>query len=112
MNSKQRTCEAIQSGSCWLQRRLGVDVGRRAQHRDEDLGAADLTGGAVDDGDGVAGVVDEQLVAGAVDLAHRALQAALEALIEQAELAVAIRLAGVGHGVLLPQQLQGDALCA
>ena len=33
-----------------------------------------------------------------------------EAVIEQAELAVAIRLAGVRGGVLLPQQLQGDAL--
>ena len=65
---------------------------------------------AIDDRHRVAGVVDEQFVAGAVDLAHRALQALREAMIEPAELAVAIRLAGMGAAVLLPQQLQGDAL--
>ena len=90
--------------------RLGVGIRRRAQHGDEDLGAADLAAAGVDDRHRVAGVVDEQLVAGAVDLAHRALQALREAVIEQAELAVAIRLAGMGLGVLFPQQLQGDAL--
>jgi hypothetical protein len=43
-----------------------------------------------------------------VHLAHRALETALEAFEEQAELAIAIRLAGMGRGVLFPQQLQGD----
>ena len=47
---------------------------------------------------------------GLVWLAHRPLQALGEAVIEKAELAAAIRLAGMGLGVLFPQQLQGDAL--
>jgi len=89
-------------------RRLGVDIARRAQHRDEDLGTADFAGGAIDDGGFVAGVVDEQLVAGAVHLAHGALETALEAFEQQTELAIAIRLTGVGNGVFFPQQLQGD----
>ena len=59
-------------------------------------------------GDLVAGVVDEQFVAGAVHLAHGTLESALEAPEQQTELAIAIRLAGVSNGVLFPQQLQGD----
>ena len=79
MNSKQRTCEPIQSGSCWRPGRLGVGVAGRAQHGDEQLGAADLAGGRIDDRHGVAAVVDEQLVPGAVHLAHGALQAVAKA---------------------------------
>ena len=54
-------------------------------------------------------VVGEGVVAGTVHLAHRALETALGAFEEQAELAIAIRLAGVRSRVLLAQQLQRDA---
>ena len=57
----------------------------------------------------VAPEYDEQLVAGAMHLAHRALETALETLEEEAELAIAIRVAGMRNGVLFPQQLQRDA---
>lgn len=41
---------------------------------------------------------------------HRAFQAIAEAVVVGAELGVAIGRAGVGDGVLLPEQLQGHAL--
>ena len=42
-------------------------------------------------------------------LAHGTLETTPETLEEQAELAIAIRVAGVRNRVLFPQQLQGDA---
>ena len=66
-------------------RGVGEGVARRAQGADEDVGAA-----AVRQGDRGAGVVDEQFLAGAVDLAHRALEAFGEAAVVLAELGVAV----------------------
>jgi hypothetical protein len=56
----------------------GEAVVRRAEGSHEDLRLGDLAGGRVDDRHRAAGVVDEQLLAGDVDLAHRALLGARE----------------------------------
>lgn len=45
-------------------------VAGRAEDGDEDLGLTDFTGLSVDDGRGLSGVIDEQLFAGTVLLAH------------------------------------------
>ena len=89
-------------------RGAGVGVVRCAQRGHEDLGLGDLAGGRVDDGHGVAGVVDEQLLAGDVDLAHRALLATGELGVLDAKARVLVGQR-VARGVLLPQQHQGDA---
>jgi hypothetical protein len=49
---------------------LGEGVAGRAEDGDEDLGLADFAGLPVDDWHGLAGVIDEQLFAGTVFLAH------------------------------------------
>ena len=89
--------------------RLGVGVVRRAQHGDEDLRLAHLAGGAVDDRHRVPGVVDEQLLAGAVLLAHHHVEAPGPGPVALAEPAVLkpVRVDGL---VLLPQQRQRHAL--
>jgi hypothetical protein len=48
---------------------FGVSVVTGTEHGDEDVGGAGLPGGGVDDGDLVAGVVDEDFLAGAMILA-------------------------------------------
>ena len=54
--------------------RLGVGEAGGAQHGDEDLHRDDLAGIGVDHLAGAAGEIDEQLLAGDMDLAHRRLQ--------------------------------------
>jgi hypothetical protein len=78
-------------------------------HRgDEDVGPA-----AVGQCDGGAGVIDEQLLACAVNLPHRALELPGEAPIVVAELGVGVGLAVRVLGpVFLPQQHQRHALAA
>jgi hypothetical protein len=73
----------------------------------EDLGVAHLAGRRIDDGDLLAGVVDEHLVTGDLMLAHHRGQPPLEFAIKIAEprVAVAARMAPV----LLPQHHQIDA---
>lgn len=90
--------------------RLRVRVLRGAQGRHEDLGGEDLAALRVDYRDGVAAVVDEHLLPGAVHLAHRAGQPAAVLVIVQAELAIPVRALPVRLLVFLPQQLQGDSL--
>ena len=69
--------------------------------------------GAVGEPDGGAGVVDEQLLAGPVHLAHRALQLLGEAAVVLAELGVTVGLLpGMIGAVFLPQQHQRHALAA
>ncbi len=89
--------------------RLGIGVVGRAQYRDEDLCLADFTGRRVDHRDGLAGVVDEQLLAGAMVLAHDHIQLALPGaeVIAKPGVLVAVR---VGGPVFLPQQEQGHTL--
>ena len=95
-------------GGGLARRGAGERVVRRTQRGHEDLRLGDLTGAGVNDRYGGAGVVDEQLLAGDVDLAHRALLALRELAVLDAEAGVLVGL-GVGRGVLLPQQHQSDA---
>ena len=83
-------------------------VARSAQRRDEHVGVA-----AIEQRQPRAREVNEQLLAGAPVLAHRALEPGAEGLVVLAELRIApgTRLGMLGD-VLLPQQQQGDALAA
>jgi hypothetical protein len=88
--------------------RLGVGEVGSAEHGDEDLGLPNLTGRQVDYLDGLAGVVDEQLVAGDVVLSHHRGQPPPPELIELAESAQPVAV-GLLDPVFLPQQAQGHA---
>jgi hypothetical protein len=88
---------------------LGIGVVARPQHRHEDLCLAHLPAVTVDDTDRLAGIVDEQLLAGRVALAHDHVQRAHPLAIKVGELAVLIATLGVLLLVLLPQQRQRHA---
>src|SRR5271167_1869122 len=108
--SKARTWASIQSGSASCPGRLGEGEARRPEHGDEDLRHADLAGEPVDDDrDAVAGVVDEQPLAGGVRRPHRHRQRLLEGSIELAKPRVAVA-AGAGGDIFVPQDQQGDVL--
>ena len=79
-----------------------------SENGDEEFGFTDLASPAIDDGDLLAGIVDEDLVAGDVLLAHRRRQPLFETAEEFAEPAVAIAV-GINGAVFLPQDLEGDA---
>src|SRR5205823_1173915 len=88
------------------------DVGEvgRAHDRDEDLRLVHLTGQPVDDHrHGVAGVIDEQLVATHMDLAHRDRELVFPASEELAEAGVAVALR-IARDVLVPEDRQRDVL--
>ena len=87
--------------------RLGVGQARRAQHRHEDLGLAHDASGGIDDLDLLAGVIDEDLVAGGMVLAHHRGEPALELPVEIAEPGVAVAV-WMGLPVLLPEHGQVD----
>ncbi len=87
-----------------------IGVFGRPHHRHEDLRRADLTAARVNDRHGVAAVVDEQFLPGAMHLAHRARQAVAKDPVERAELAIGVRTLTVRDPVFLPQQLQGHPL--
>jgi hypothetical protein len=87
---------------------LGVGVVRSPEHGDEDVRLAHLAGGGVDHRHGVAGEVDEQLLAGDVRLAHGGGDASAPGDVEAAEPAVAVAVRMLGP-VLLPEQHQGHA---
>src|SRR5690554_5273676 len=89
---------------------LGVGVAGSAQHGNEHLGPSLLAGGLVDDWHGRAAIVDEQLLAGAVDLAHAAPLTVPPGAVMVAEPTGAVGLVAVDLDVLRPEQLQGDAL--
>ena len=88
--------------------RLGVGEARGAEHGDEDLGLAHHAGVGVDDRHLLARVVDEQLVARHMMLAHHRREAALELAEQIAEARVAVAL-GMNLPVLLPEHHQIDA---
>ena len=90
--------------------RLGESEARRAQHGDEYLRHADLAGEPVDDDrDAVAGVIDEQPLAGGVRLPHRHRQRLFEGAIELAKPRIAVA-ARIGGDIFVPQNRQGDVL--
>ncbi len=81
-------------------------VVRGAEGGDEDMRLANLAGGGIDHRQRQPGVVDEQLLAGAVLLGHRALERTSVAAVMLDELGVALgRLVGMSGGVFLPQEL-------
>ena len=88
---------------------FGVGVVGRAHHGHKDLCLVDLSGGAVNDGDGLAGIVHEQLLTGPVVLAHHHVQLAPPGPVVLAEPAVLIPIR-ISLPVLLPEQEQGDVL--
>ena len=89
-------------------RRLGVGVVRGAEDGDEELDLDHLAGGGVDEAGLLARVVDEALLAGVVDLAHRQAPALQPAPVDLAELGVAVAV-GVLLQVLQVEQLERDA---
>lgn len=86
---------------------LGFDVSVTAgtQHGDEELGLADFIRLRVDDGNGLAGVIDKQFFPGLVRLAHRGLQMLGPFPIVLTELGVGVAVR-VGFAILDPQQPQ------
>ena len=70
--------------------RFGVGVVRGAEDGDEQLDLDHLAGGGVDESGFLPGVVDEALVAGVVDLAHRPAPAVQPLPVALTELGVAI----------------------
>ena len=89
--------------------RLRIGVVRRAHHRDEHLGRANLPGRPVDHRGGLTGVIDEQLLSSAVILTHHHVQPAPPAPVTQTKRAVLVT-AWMRRLVLVPQQLQRHPL--
>ena len=84
-----------------------VGVVRCPQHCHKDLCLTDLARAWTDDGQRRAAVVDKALLAGLVQLAHRALLALAPLAVALAVLRVAVAAVRILAGVLLPQQLFG-----
>ena len=85
--------------------RLGVGVVRRAERRDEDVRAMLHASRRIKNRHGVAGPVDEQLLAGNMRLAHRRRDALAPVAVPLAEPTVGVAL-GVLGAILLPEQSQ------
>ncbi len=90
---------------------LGIGVVRRTQHGDEDLGLAQLAGDGIDYRRGLPGIVDEELLAGAVGLPHDDVELLTPGTVVVTEPGVLVA-AGVQRLVLKPQQVQRDGLGA
>jgi hypothetical protein len=88
-----------------------VRVVRRTQHGDKELDLGHLPGGGVDEPRFCAGVVDEALLAGAMDLAHRQAPALEPAAVELAKLGVAVPVRMLLE-VFQMEQLEGNARLA
>jgi len=95
-------------GRLLRRRHLGVREVRGAHHGDEQLDLDTLARGRVDNRGLLAGVVDEALLAGLVDLAHHDPQALRPRIVERDILRVAVA-AGMRLQVLLVEQPQRDA---
>lgn len=94
-------------------RRTCIGVVRGAEDGHEHVGLERDAAVAAEDRHGLPGEVGEQLLAGAVLLAHRALQRRSPVLVPLAELRIAVgALVGVSLDVLLPEQLPRHALAA
>jgi hypothetical protein len=86
---------------------LDIEIVARTQGSDEDLGLAHLAGGGIVDHHRLAGVVDEDPLAGPVPLAQDGIDRRQPAPVVVAELRVLVAV-GVGSLVLQPQELAGD----
>ena len=90
--------------------RVRKSEARRAEHGDEDLRLAHFAGQPVDDDrHAVAGVIDEQPLAGRMRLPHRRRQLRFKAAIEFAKPRIAVT-AGIGGDIFVPDDHQGDVL--
>jgi hypothetical protein len=89
-------------------RRLGVGVVGGTEDGDEQLDLDDLARGRVDEAWPLAGVVDEALLTGAMDLPHGQAATLQPAAVEVAEPGVAVAVR-VPLQVFEVEQLQGDA---
>lgn len=93
--------------------RLRERVVARAEHPDEQLHCGDLARRRIGDVELLARVVDEDLLARAMNLAHRHREVLAPLRVERAEAAVLVRLRGRGLrsavSVLEPECLEGDA---
>lgn len=87
---------------------LGKRIAGRSEHGNEDLGLADFAGSPVDDRHGLPGVIDEQLFAGTMLLAHDHINLGGPEAVVLAEPAV-LEALRMGESVLLPEQGQGYA---
>ena len=87
----------------------GKGVAGCAQHGDKDAGRANLAGAGVDDRHGRAGVIGEQFLAGAMDLAHGALELSCPHPVVGAECRVLERRLSRRPLIFFPQQDQRDA---
>src|SRR3954471_22452118 len=87
--------------------RLGIGQVRRAEHADEDLRQAHLSGERVDDRHLLAGGIHEGLVPGEMALPHGRRQAPVEFPEQLAESAVAVPL-WMNRRVFLPEDRQAD----
>jgi hypothetical protein len=96
-------------GQCLAPARFRVGVIGSPQHGDEDVGATLLTRRGVEHRHGVAGPIDEQLLASGMRLPHRRRHGLAPIAIEVAKAAIAVAVDVLGL-VLLPQQLQRHAL--
>ena len=79
------------------------NVARRAHGCDEELHGAGLAGSGIDDVDGGACVIDEDLLSGGVALAHAGRDLALPGVERDAEPGVTVGV-GLTGAILLPQQ--------
>ena len=89
----------------------GLDIGITActQYGDKDLSVADCAGCRIDDINGLAGIVNEQLFSCPMFMAHGNIQAGGSVTVTVAEPAVLIAVR-VLLLVLLPEQVESDTL--
>jgi hypothetical protein len=90
---------------------LSVGIVAGAQDGDEQMGRANLSAGRVDDGDGLASIIHEQLLPRLMGETHGGFQSLSPAAVEFAELAIPIPVR-VSLTILDPQEAQGDAFLA
>src|SRR5439155_26567093 len=88
--------------------RFGVRVARGAEGGDKELDVARYPRGRVEQARVLPGIVDEELLAGVVHLAHRERPARQPAPVDVAELRVAVAVR-MPLAVLEVQEGQGDA---
>jgi len=93
------------------ERGFGVGIVRRAEDGDEELDGDPLPGRRLDEARLLAGIVDEALLAGAMELAHRQAPALEPAAIHLAELRVAVAV-GMLLQVFEVEELERDARLA
>src|SRR2546427_2385280 len=88
--------------------RLGIRKARRPERGDEDRRLGDRARLRIDDVDAAARVVDEELLAGTVLLAHDEIELTPPRAVEITEARVPVATLGMALAVLLPEQLERD----